>query len=77
MTGATKLSKLSETIALVRATAILKSLNWRVVMETWRQSESNPDSFILFRLRQTERAWKQEYNAHVIYGAIVMNKIFV
>lgn len=56
MTGATKLSKLSETIALVRATAILKSLNWRVVMETWRQSESNPDSFILLRLRQTERA---------------------
>lgn len=46
MTGATKLSKLSETMVLVRAAAILKMSQLKqVVMETWRQKKDQTQTF--------------------------------
>lgn len=64
MTGATKLSKLSETMVLVRAAAILKMSQLKqVVMETWRQKKDHTQTF---RPENFERSWKQCYNAHVL-----------
>lgn len=72
MTGATKLSKLSETMVLVRAAAILKMSQLKqVVMETWRQTKDQTQTFFVQR---TLRGAGNNVTMHMFsYGAIVKN----